>query len=79
MNITALFNDIAKVAEKVAAAIVPGADKAIEAGKAVLGLIDTTKATFATHDPAVLNAAIDTLSAKVNAEVDDEIKALRGG
>jgi hypothetical protein len=78
MDIKSLFGSIATVAEKVAASIFPGATEAIEAGKAVLHLADTAKATFAEHDPAVLNAAIDNLRPLVNAHVDAEIAELRG-
>lgn len=78
MSIGVIFKDIAAVAEKVAESIVPGADKAIEAGKAVLALINSAKVTFATQDPTVLDAAIDTLEAKVNSDVDQAIKDLEG-
>lgn len=78
MDISSLFGSIADVAEKVAATIFPGATEAIEAGKAVIGLANTAKTTFAEHDPAVLNAAIDKLRPLVNADVDAEIAELRG-
>lgn len=78
MNITTLFADIAAVAEKVAASILPGVPETIAAGQAVVKLITTAKDTFAQHDPAVLDAQLDALIPLVNADVDDAIAALRG-
>jgi hypothetical protein len=59
--------------------IIPGAGPAIEAGKAVIHLIDQAKTTFGEKDTAVLQAQRKTLMEKVAKHAESTASRLEGG
>lgn len=79
MDFRGLISSIASVAEKVLPAIVPGAGAAIEAGKAVVGLIDRAKETFGDQVPASLLAKREELMTRVRAHAESTADRLEGG
>lgn len=72
------FAKLLAVAETAAKAFVPGAPEAIAAAEAVIDLVDSVKPTLASDDQAALDAALGPLLAKMNADVDQAQKDLRG-
>jgi hypothetical protein len=78
MDFKSLISSIENVAAKVLPSIIPGAGPAIEAGKAVIHLIDQAKATFGEHDTAVLQAHRKTLMEKVTAHANSTASRLEG-
>lgn len=73
-----LFDDVLRVAELMVPLVVPGAAPAIAAGKAVISMIDTAKATFSEMDQSRLDAIRDDLAAKVKAHAEETAARLRG-
>jgi hypothetical protein len=66
------------VVKATAEAMVPGAAETIRAGEAVLELADSVAPTLASDDQQALQGAIDGLIAKMSADVDAAVAALKG-
>lgn len=76
------MNDILKhvleAAKAIAPAIVPGAGPVLVAGKHLLEALEAGKDMFEPGDQSEANGTIASLQTAINAEIDDEIAALRG-
>lgn len=66
------------VVKATAAAVVPGAAAAIRAGEAVVDLARSVQPTLGSNDQQQLQSAIDGLIAKMSADVDAAVAALKG-
>lgn len=66
------------VIKTVAAAFVPGSAEAIAAGEAVIDLAKSIRPVLTSTDQAALDAALPDLLAKMNRDVDQAIRDLRG-
>lgn len=66
------------VVKATAEAFVPGAAQAIKAGEAVVNLARSVQPTLASNDQQQLQSAIDGLIAKMSADVDAAVAALKG-
>jgi hypothetical protein len=66
------------VVQTTAKAMVPGAPAAIEAGKAVLDLVQSVAPTLAETDQRKLQAALPPLLSKMNHNVDQAVRDLGG-
>lgn len=73
---SSIISGILDVASKVAPLIVPGAPVAIAAGKAVIDLIEATKAVVPEKDQPALQLRLDELQAKVNRHADQTLSSL---
>lgn len=73
-----MLSQLINLAKTVAAAVLPGTSEAIAAGEAVLDLIKTVRPTLSATDQTALDAALPDLLNKMNANVDQALKDLRG-
>lgn len=73
-----MLSQLINLAKTVAAAVLPGTSEAIAAGEAVLDLIKTVRPTLSATDQTALDAALPDLLNKMNADVDQALKDLRG-
>lgn len=77
MNLNSIVDDLVNAAELLVPLIVPGAGPAIQAGKAILNVIDRVK--DGVDDPAKLTklqGGRDALEQRVNAHADRVIDSL---
>jgi hypothetical protein len=71
------LNKLLAVVSTVAKAVVPGAAEGLAAGEALLDLVKDVRATLASDDQALLDAALEPLLIKMNRDVDAALLALR--
>ncbi len=72
------FTKILAVVEATAKAFVPGISESIAAAEAVVDLAKSIKPTLNSTDQTTLDTALGPLLAKMNADVDQAEKDLRG-
>lgn len=73
-----MLSQLINLAKTVAAAVLPGTSEAIAAGEAVLDLVKAVRPTLSATDQTALDAALPDLLNKMNADVDQALKDLRG-
>lgn len=73
-----MLSQLINLAKTVAAAVLPGTSEAIAAGEAVLDLIKAVRPTLSATDQTALDSALPDLLNKMNADVDQALKDLRG-
>lgn len=73
-----LLNTMLAVIERTAAAIDPRAEAAFELGHAVVNLARDVRQQLDSAGQASLDAALPALLAKMNVNVDEAIRTLRG-
>ena len=74
MDLTLLLN----VVKATAQAIVPGAGEAIAAGAAVIDYVRSVMPTLNSDDQETLAVALEPLLAKMNRDVDQAVRDLKG-
>lgn len=72
------LSKILAVVKSVAAVAVPGSTAGIAAGEAVIELVKSIRPTLTTTDQETLDAALPELLEKMDRDVDQAIKDLRG-
>ena len=72
------INKLIAVIEATAKAFIPGAVDPIAAGKAVAELVKSLRPMLSSNDQAKLDAALPAVLAKMNRDVDQAVKDLRG-